>query len=568
MKNFKLISLDSYAVMSADFDLIICDGVVVDGTGNLWFKADIGIKNGKIVSVGKLKRSVADEVIDASGLIVCPGFIDVHSHSDFTLLVNPRAESKVRQGVTTEIIGNCGFSAAPLTSEYALNWASKRLAKFNLKPTWRTFGDYLDYLDKLGLSINVASLVGHSTVRICVMNFDAREPSSDELSEMKRLIAEAMEDGAFGMSTGLVYPPGRYAKTEEIIELCRVVASYRGVYASHIRGERETIVEAVLEAIRIGEESGVSVQISHHPAKIGGWGRSRDTLKLIDEARSRGVDVTCDLHPYIAGSTGLSSLLPPWAQEGGASKIIERLMDPQIRERIIRDMIEEPVPGPGPCGLVKRGMWDRLFLVYCKRNRDLVGLSFAEIAKRMGVDPFTAYFNLLIEEKGSGYVLGFYYNEDDIRRVLLHSASMIGSDGYALAPYGVLGEGRMHPRSYGTFPMVIRKYVKGVSRSELMNDEGSSIISIEEAIKKMTSLPAQKFGLLDRGIIRPGFWADIVIFNLKEISDTATYLNPYQYPVGIKYVLVNGELVIKEGEHTGKMAGRVLRHQLTLEVKV
>ncbi|RLE50937.1 MAG: D-aminoacylase [Candidatus Methanomethylicota archaeon] len=544
-----------------NFDIIIRDGVIVDGTGNPWFKADVGIRDGKIIAVGKLKSCSADEVIYAGELIVCPGFIDVHSHSDFTLLVNPKAESKIRQGVTTEVIGNCGFSAAPITSEHARNWVSKRLSRYGLKPTWSTFSEYLEALDKVGLSINVASLVGHSTIRMCVMDFEAREPSRDELSEMKSLVAEAMEAGAFGMSTGLVYPPGRYAKTNEIIELCKVVAKYGGVYASHIRGERETIVEAVLEAIRIGEESGVSVQISHHPAKIGGWGKSRETLKLIDEARSRGVDVTCDLHPYIAGSTGLSSILPPWAQEGGPRKIMERIKDPQTREEIKKDMIEEPIPGPGPCGLVKRGMWDKLFLVDCKRNKKYIGMSFAEIAAQMGVDPFTAYFNLIVEEEASGSILGFYYNEDDIRRVLLHPSSMIGSDGYALAPYGVLGQGRMHPRSYGTFPMVIRKYVKGASRSDLMYDEGIKILSLEEAIRKMTSLPAQKFGLLNRGIIRPGFWADIVIFSLKEISDTGTYLKPYQYPVGIKYVIVNGEIVIIEGEHTGKNAGRVLRHQ-------
>ena len=550
-----------------DFDIIIHDGVIVDGSGNPWFKADIGIKNGKIVSIGKLRNNDADRTINASGLIVSPGFIDIHSHSDFTLLVNPKAESKIRQGVTTEVIGNCGFSAAPLTSNYAIEWAERRVSKYDLKINWTTFNDYLNILDNAGLSINVAALVGHSTIRICVMNFDNRNPISSELEEMKNLVIEAMEAGAFGISTGLVYPPGRYAKTWELIELCKIVSKYNGIYASHIRGERETIVEAVKEAIKIGEEANISVQISHHPAKIGGWGKSIETLRLIDEARDRGVNVNCDLHPYIAGSTGLSSILPPWAQEGGLKKIIERVKDPKIREKIKRDMILEPIPGPGPCGLVKRGMWDKLFLVDCKRNKQFIGLSFAEIARRMGVDPFTAYFNLLFEEEASGSILGFYYNEDDIRRVLLHPTSMIGSDGYALAPYGKLGLGRMHPRSYGTFPMVIRKYVKGISRRELMYDKGCKIISLENIIRKMTSLPAQKLGLYDRGLIRPGFWADIVIFDLNEISDTATYLDPYKYPIGIKYVIVNGIIVIDDGEHTGKPAGKVLRHKSSIIIE-
>jgi len=538
--------------------LAIVNGRVIDGAGNPWLRVDIGIRDGKIAFIGRISRADAEEVIDAEGLYVCPGFIDMHSHSDFTLLVNPRAESKIRQGVTTEVIGNCGFSAAPLTSDAARNWASRRARYY--EPTWTTFEEYLKVLDEAGLSVNVASLVGHSTVRICIMGFRADSPSESELNEMKKLVAEAMEAGAFGLSTGLVYPPGRYAGTWEIIELCRVVARYGGIYASHIRGERETIVEAVKEAIRIGEEAGVPVQISHHPAKIGGWGKSKETLKLIDEARSRGLDVTCDLHPYTAGSTGLSSLLPPWVQEGGATKIIERLRDPEIREKVKEDMIREPVPGPGPCGLVKRGMWDKLYLVNCSKHKEFIGLSFDEIARRMNTDPFTAYFKLLIDERARGSVLGFYYNEEDIRRVLRHPSSMIGSDGYALAPYGPLSAGKMHPRSYGTFPMVIRKYVKGISREELMDDSGAKVLRLEEAIRKMTSLPAQKLGLFDRGIIRPGFWADIVIFDLEKISDKATYLEPYQYPSGIEYVIVNGEVVIEHGEHTDRRPGRVLRH--------
>lgn len=437
---------------------MIVNGRVLDGTGSPWFKADVGVVNGRIVYVGELENVDAELIIDAEGLFVCPGFIDVHSHSDFTLLVNPKAESKVRQGVTTEVIGNCGSSAAPVKGEVARDRLLSMTRRYGVEFSWSTFSEYLEVLEGVGVAVNVAALVGHGTVRRCVLGLESRFPTKDELDEMKALVAEAMEAGAFGMSSGLVYPPGRYASKEELIELCRVVAKYGGFYASHIRGERETIVEATAEAIEIGERAGVSVQISHHPAKIGGWGRSRDTLRLIEEARLRGVDVTCDLHPYIAGSTGLSALLPAWVQEGGVEKIIERLSDYELRRKIVLDMIEEPVPGPGPCGLVKRGLWDKIVLSYCRRNEDLIGKNFEEIAKIRGKDPFEAYFDLVVEEEALGMIVGFYYNEEDIRRVLLHPTSMIGSDGYAFAPYGVLGRGRNHPRSYGAFPMVFRKY--------------------------------------------------------------------------------------------------------------
>ena len=549
-------------VSDLDYDLLIVNGRILDGTDNPWFRADVGIANGRIMSIGDLKGIDAELIIDAEGLFVCPGFIDMHSHSDFTLLVNPRAESKVRQGVTTEVIGNCGSSAAPVKGETARARLLSMMHKYGVEFSWSTFSEYLKTLEDRGAAVNVAALVGHGTVRRCVLGLESRPPTRDELDEMKALVAEAMEAGAFGMSSGLVYPPGRYASKEELIELCRVVAKYGGFYASHIRGERETIVEATAEAIEIGERAGVPVQISHHPAKIGGWGKSKDTLRLIEEARLRGVDVTCDLHPYVAGSTGLSALLPAWVQEGGAGKIIERLSDPKLRKRIIADMIEEPIPGPGPCGLVKRGMWDKIILCDCSRNRDLIGKNFEEIAKIRGKDPFEAYFDLVIEEEASGKVVGFYYNEEDIRRVLLHPTSMIGSDGYAFAPYGVLGVGKNHPRSYGAFPMVFRKYVRGISRKELMYDEGARILTVEEAVRKMTSLPAQKLGLWDRGLIRLGCWADVVLFDLERIADRATYLEPYQYPEGIEYVIVNGEVVIEKGRHTGRLPGKVLKHNV------
>ena len=543
------------------YDIVIKKGLIVDGSGRPSFKADLAVKGGRIAKIDEAIDVKANKIINAEGLAVCPGFIDIHTHSDFVLLVNPKAESKVRQGVTTEVVGNCGGSAAPAKGA-ALERAKRIMNGYGIdRVEWTSFSDYLNLLEGKGIAINVVALVGHGTVRQCVLGMENRPPTERELQEMKALVAEAMEAGAFGMSSGLVYPPGRYASTEELIELCKVVASYGGIYASHIRGERETIVEAVKEAIEIGRRSGVSVQISHHPAKIGGWGKSKETLRLIEEAREEGIDVNCDMHPYIAGSTGLSALLPPWVQEGGPEKIVQRLKNEELRKKIRQDMIEEKIPGPGPCGLVKRGMWDKLMLADCEKNKDLIGLDFEEIARRRGKDPFEAYFDLLVEEEARGMVVGFYYNEEDIRRVLLHPTSMIGSDGYALAPYGPLGKGKMHPRSYGTFPMVFRKYVRGESRKELIYDDGAKLLTLEKAVMKMTSVTAKKLGLKDRGLLKEGMRADIVILDPKRVADKATYLDPYQYPEGIEYVIVNGELVIDAGEHTGSLPGMVLRHK-------
>ncbi len=539
------------------YDLLIRGGRVLDGSGNPWFRAEVGIEDGRISDLMRAGASASGEEIDARGMVVCPGFIDIHSHSDIVLLVNPRAESKVHQGVTTEVIGNCGDSAAPAKGEAAES-TRRALAEHGLELGWSSFSEYLNRLGEQGVSVNVAALVGHGTVRKIILGYEDRQPEEMEMAEMRGLVAEALEAGAFGLSSGLVYPPGRYAETWELVELCRVVAEHGGLYATHVRGERETLIEAVKEAIKIGEEAGVPVQISHHPAKIGAWGRSRETLSLIDEARARGLDITCDLHTYLAGSTGLSALLPPWAQEGGTERMMERLRDPEARRRIVMDMMEERAPGPGPCGLVKRGMWDRILLSSCRTNRGLIGRSIDEIARLWGLTPFEAYFKLLLEEEASGSIMGYYYDEGDIRAVLSHPTSMIGSDGYALAPYGPLGGGLRHPRSYGAFPMIFRKYVRGEGM-EPLGDMGGRVLTMEEAVRKMTSLPAQRLGILDRGLLRIGMRADLVVLNPERVRDTATYLAPYQYPEGIEYVIVNGEVVIRRGMHTGALPGKVLR---------
>ncbi len=535
------------------FDLAIKNGRIVDGTGNPWFRADIGIRKGKIAEIGRLTSSEAKKIIDAEGLVVCPGFIDMHNHSDRSLLVNPNLESAVRQGITTLVIGNCGFSLAPVDptkKEFMVKYFSRFLpVGVELRIDWSTFGEYLTRLEENKAASNIATLVGHGTVRASVIGFEDRDPTPEELEKMKMLVAEAMDAGAFGLSTGLIYPPGMYSKTYELIELCKVVARYGGIYASHIRGEGATLVEAVKEAIEIGEKSGVPVEISHHKAagKVN-WGKTKETLKLMEEARARGVDVTCDQYPYNAGMTSLATLLPPWTQVGGMEETLKRLRNPEERERIRRD-IEEGVAGWE--NMISNCGWESIYIsfVATKENKVLEGKNLAEIAELKGKDEFSALFDLILEEKGKAYIVIFEMDEEDIRRVMRSRLQMVGTDSWAVAPYGVLSEGKPHPRFYGTYPRILGKYVRE-----------DRVITLEDAVRKMTSFPAQKLKLKDRGLIREGSWADIVVFDPIRVKDRATYEDPHQYPEGIKYVLVNGEVVIDKGEHTGVLARKILHH--------
>jgi N-acyl-D-amino-acid deacylase len=545
------------------FEILIKNGFLIDGAGNPWFKADVGISKGKIVQIGRLGTFKADKVIDASGLVVSPGFIDIHTHSDLALLINPRAESKVRQGVTTEVIGNCGSSAGPVRKETLSfvkdEWEPEAKA---VEWNWSSLGDYLNRLKEQGVSVNVASFVGHGTVRTAVMGVKKRKPTSGELREMKTLVAQAMKEGAFGLSSGLVYLPGCFAATSELIELCKVVAEYDGLYTSHTRGERETIIDALKEAIEIGEQAGVPVQVSHNCPKYGAHGRFREQSEIYETARTRGVDVTFDNDAHTDFNPSLSLVLPQWAQAGGNRKITERLKDPELREKIKREIIEDSFPGPGYVGLVKHQRWDRIFLFSCGKNKKLIGKSFKEIGTIRGVDPFDAYLDLLVEERGNVSGLFYYIDEEDIRTVMQHSLMMVCSDGSALATYGVLRKiNGYSPCSYGEYPYILERYVRE-----------ERILSLPEAIRKMTSFPAQKLGLRDRGLLREGIWADIVIFDPKTVKDRATSRYPYhfplpnfphKYPKGIQQVLVNGEIVVEKDTHRGVLPGKVLRHPST-----
>ncbi|NPV53502.1 MAG: D-aminoacylase [Firmicutes bacterium] len=531
-------------------DLIIRNGLIVDGTGNPPFTGDVVVSRDYIADVlrsavysaepAERGETPATHTIDASGLVVAPGFIDIHSHSDENLLADPRAESKIRQGITTEVVGNCGSSLAPLAGA-AEREARQGLASLDIKVTWRGFGEYLEALSQRKTAVNVAGLIGHGTVRAAVMGFESRAPSPGELETMRDLITRAMDEGAWGLSTGLIYPPSSYSSTEELVELARAAGRRGGIYASHIRNEDCHVVEATREAIDIGARAGIPVQISHHKASSrANWGKVATTLAMIDEARERGNDVTCDVYPYTASSTGLSVVLPQWLFDGGREKLLERLRDKRVLGAI-RDEVEEREG---------RGFgWENIVIsaVCLEKNKALEGKSILDIAMERGREPFDVVVELLLEEGGEAQTVRFGMCEEDVTLVLRHPESMIGTDAGARAQDGPLSRGKPHPRSYGAFPRVLARYVR---------ERG--VLTLEEAVRKMTSAPARKIGLKRRGILARGMFADIVIFDPARIADCATYSEPHQYAAGIEYVIVNGVLIIEKGRDRGRFPGRSL----------
>lgn len=512
---------------------------LLDGSGAPVFYADIALQGDCIVAIGDLSAIEAKTeidapiVIDGRGLIAAPGLIDMHSHSDYTLPINPRAESKIRQGVTTEVIGMCGASPAPLDPTQR---EQRRAWHPELPWTWTSFADYLGYLRENGISVNVVPMVGHGAVRSMAVGEDDRAPTADEMDEMKRLIAQAMDEGAWGLSTGLIYAPGSFATTEELIELSRVPAARGGFYFSHIRDEGAGLLDAVAEAIAIGKGAGLPVQIAHFKAQgPENWHLLDRALSLLDEARARGVDVAADRYPYIASSTSLRAYLPQWVHDGGMAALLQRLADPEQRRRIL----ETPFP---------RGRrWETIVVSDARAHPEWEGLSVAQIAAQRNADPTETAMDLILEGEGNVSVVHFSMSEDNLKQVLRHPAVMIGSDGSARAPYGPLGEGKAHPRNYGTFVRVLGVYAR---------EEG--VLTLPEAVHKMTGLPAARLGLSDRGHLAVGKKADLVLFDPETVRDRATFADPYQYPEGIAYVFVNGEAVITPEGHTGALPGRVL----------
>jgi N-acyl-D-amino-acid deacylase len=512
----------------ADYDLIIKKGLIVDGTGNPWFKADVGVRDGMIAKIGKLNSANSAKTIDAQGLIVSPGFIDIHNHSGPGLLVLPKGENYVRQGVTTVFIGQCGGSAAP-------------------SKDWPRFKDYFKRLEEQGIALNVASLIGHGSIRQQVIGNEDRKPTPEELQKMKDLLAQGMEDGVFGLSTGLVYLPGMFADKEEIIEMCKVVAERDGLYATHVRDDAAGWYDSIIESIETAEKSGARLQISHNESHYPNWGKIDEIMKPIDEARARGTRVSCDVIPTLCGTQGIANIFPNWAISGGMTKLAERLENPEELAKIKKYILHEKEKHTSPAStLVADGHADKIWIE---------GKSLAEIAEERGVTPLDAAIELVIEEKTDIQIIQEFHYEDDMCKLIQHPISSICSDGAVLS----FGEGVPNPRNYGCFPLIFRKYVRGETREEEPREVGRKILSLQEAVRKITSCPAQRLRLRDRGLLRENMRADIVIFDAEKIEDQGTYKSPHHYPKGIPYVIVNGELVIENGEHTGALPGHVIR---------
>ena len=527
---------------SADkLDLLITGGLIYDGTGQPALIGDLGIKNGKIVVHGDLKDKSATRKIDAANFVVAPGFIDFHSHSDEELLLGAEAQSKIRQGVTTEIIGQDGGSVAPLTEKMRAKWSESLKASYGVEADWRDFAGYFQHLEKGGIITNVASMVGQGSLREYVVGEDNRPATPEEIAQMQALAREAFKQGAYGISSGLEYTPGSFASTEEIIEVCKAMDG-RGIYSTHMRNEDDAVLDAVDEAIRIARESGVALNISHLKAQNPkNWQKVPAILDKLDQARAAGTPVTCDRYPYIAYNTGLSSLFPLWSREGGGEKFMARLQDPALRERLRQQAAAK---------VTNLGGWQTVMIASLSKNparEKYEGKNFAELSQD-GTDPFKLLIELVLTEEGGGSMVGFGMSEEELSGVLKYPQAMVASDGSALAISGTLRFGNPHPRSFGTFPRVLGKY----AREE-------KLFNLAEAIRKMTSLPARALGLKNRGTLQAGNYADVVIFSAEQVRDLAQWTAPQQYPAGIEYVVVNGEVVIERGEFNGKLAGKVLR---------
>lgn len=534
--------------MMEKLDLLITNASIIDGTGNPSYTAHIGIVAGKIACISRdISYSNTTRKIDAAGMTVCPGFIDTHSHDDAYLLIKPQGDEKVCQGVTTDVIGNCGFSLAPISEEHRddlRNALAIMGGAYLAEEFWNrsSFNEFLATLESADLGINAVPLVGHGTIRIAVVGFENRGPTESELAEMKQLTAEAMQAGAFGLSSGLIYVPANYAATDEIIELARVAGQFKGIYTTHMRNEGDQQMAAIEETLRIASEAGIAAHISHH--KIVGrnnWGQSKDTLKLLAAARANGLEITCDQYPYPAGSTILAAALPPHIQAQGPQVFAEKLKDPAVRQAIISE-IENGSDAQWE-NFIKGAGFKNIIISVAARHEDYIGKSIAQIAELKAKDPYDIFFDLLIEEGLEVIMVIFMMDEADIIRIMQDPITMIGTDG--IPGYGA---GKVHPRMIGTFPRILGRYVR---------EQG--VIRLEEAVRKMTSLPAQTFGLYRKGILREGLDADIVIFDPQTIIDRSTFDDPSQPPAGISWVIVNGEVAVEHGQVTGATSGQVLR---------
>lgn len=542
-----------------NYDIIIRGGFLIDGTAMPWVKRDVAIQKGRIAKIGVITSGKADLTINAAGMYVCPGFIDIHTHSDVGIFQDPMAECAVRQGVTTQVIGNCGDSAAPVSQKFR-HINEKRFSFYGkeIAFTWSTFRQYLDALEFLTPGINIGALVGHNAVRIAAMGLDSRAPSPSEMRRMKSLIREAMRAGAFGMSTGLVYPPGCFAATDEIVDLARIVGAWHGIYSSHIRGERETIVEAVGECITIGERSGCAVQISHNNPKFGALGWGKKIQALWEQARQRGLEVTVDNDIHTDFGPPLKHALPQWTQGLSDEELAHTLEDKEKCRSLKKEILEDRTPAFGPVGLLIHNRFDRIWILRSPGEHGCEGKTIAEIAQARNEDPWNVFFNLISKHGEHAVGLFDYQDIEEIKSTISHPLAMFCSDGWVLPKESMSSENPPYmPCSYGEFPGILERFV--------VRDH---VLTLEEAIRKMTSMPAAKLGLQDRGILREGFAADITVIDLPRVKDRATNLFPHEnphenyphrYPEGIEHVIVNGVAAVYNGACTHKRAGQVLK---------
>lgn len=532
---------------AASFDVIIEHGRIIDGTGSPWYSGDVGIRGGHIAAIGQLETAKAKRRIDASGLVVAPGFIDMLGQSELTMLVNPHLPSKIFQGITTEITGE-GGSIAPLNDAII---AADRVTydHFHITPDWRTLGQYFARLERQGMGINLASYVGATQVRRMVLGDADVQPTAAQLDRMRALVRDAMRDGAVGVSTSLQYAPAPYARTDELIALASEAGNFGGIYATHMRSEGANVLASIDETIRIGREGKLPVEIWHiKAAGKNNWGKMKDIVAKIDSARAAGIDIGADTYAYTAWFNSMSAFIPPWAHDGGDARMVERLKNPAMRARIKREMEStdvtwenewQEIPGP------------EQVLVSVVQNpalHPLQGKTLAAIARERGRDPIETLMDILVEDKGFTECAVFGMSQPDVTLALQQPWVSVDNDSQGTAPDGLLGQEHPHPRAYGTFPRILAKYVRE-----------DHALTLPDAIRKFSALPAQRMRLTDRGVLKKGMWADVVVFDPARIHDVATFENPNQVSVGMRYVLVNGVPVIADGTMTNALPGKVLR---------
>lgn len=531
----------------ASFDILITGGTILDGSGSEGFVGDVGIRDDRIAAVGDLSTAHAGRRIDAAGQCVAPGFVDIHTHSDVSVHYHPQMESIISQGITTQVVGNCSLCVGLTTPDPVFAFEHRWLGVYGVKVTWDSMEAHFRRVENDGIATNYVMLAGQGTLRKRIMGLEHRPPTPDEMSRMKAELERAFEAGAWGISTGLEYTPSGYASMEELVELCRIAKKHDGFYATHLRNEGDRLIESVQEALEVGERAEIPVQLSHHKAEgRRNWGKVHQTLRMVEEARARGLDVQLDQYPYTAFQTSMAvQFLPAWANVGDNEAVCARLSDPVQRQAILDDIRANHADWDD---LGPDSPWNAVEIGAARTNRALQGRTIGDLAREAGKNPIELVLDIILEEKNFISAINFAINEEDIEFVMRHPLTMIGSDAVGTCPHGKMGKDRVHPRSYGTFPRVLGRYVR--ERGTLQQ---------AEAIRKMTGMPAERLGLKDRGRIAAGYFADVVVYNPATVIDRATFAKPHQFSEGVEVVLINGRVVWEGGAPTGVLPGRVLR---------